>query len=431
MRDIIVTVLIFGTLPFILRRPFFGVMVWTWLGFMNPHRLAWGFAASFPFALTVFSVTALAYIFSKEPRRIPVNNLTIALLAFVTWMFITTNTSLFPDLAWEQWNKVWRIQLGVLLTLVLINSRERITLLVWTIVVSLGFYGFKGGIWTVMTGGGQRVYGPDGTFISGNNELGLALVMLIPFIWYLVTQTNRKWVKQGLYAGLFFSLIAIIGTHSRGALVGLLVMGLLFLMKAKNKVLPLFIAGVFALILPQVVPQEWFDRMHTIESYEEDESAQNRFRAWANAHRLAQQHLLGGGFESIAATGGTDAHSIYFEVLGEHGYVGLLLFLTLGLLTWFKVGSIRKRTKAHESDRWATELGSMIQTSLAGYATAGAFLGMAYFDFLYVILAIVIQLDYVTTGSALKPNPAQNSRPFAGTNPGPSEAFPNGLARGN
>lgn len=425
MRDIIVTIIIFGTLPFILRRPFFGVMVWTWLGFMNPHRLAWGFAASFPFALTVFSVTAVAYVFSKEPRRIPVNSLTIVLLLFVVWLFITTNTSLFPSLAWEQWNKVWRIQLGVLLTLVLINSRERITLLVWTIVVSLGFYGFKGGIWTVMTGGGQRVYGPDGTFISGNNELGLALVMLIPFIWYLTTQTGRRWVRQGLYAGIFFSLIAIIGTHSRGALVGLLIMGLLFLMKAKNKIFPLFVAAIFALILPQVVPQEWFDRMHTIETYQEDESAQNRFRAWGNAHRLAQERFVGGGFESIAATGGTDAHSIYFEVLGEHGYVGLSIFLTLGFLTWLKVGSIRKRTRNNESERWATELGSMIQTSLAGYATAGAFLGMAYFDFLYVIIAIVIQLDYVTAESALKQRTAHSLPPAIGINPRTSEAFHN------
>lgn len=393
MRDILITLLVFGSLPFIMRNPFFGVMVWTWLGFMNPHRLAWGFSTNLPFALIVFVTTIIAYAAaSRESKRIPVTAETATLLLLLVWMFITTVNSMFPGLAWPQWDKVWRIQLGVVLTLIALTSKQRVILLVWTIAVSLGFYGLKGGIWTVLTGGANRVYGPPGTFIGGNNEIGLALIMTLPLLWFLVIQTPAKWVKMGLYFALGCTLIAIVGTHSRGALVGVALMGVMFLAKSRQRFIPLLTAGAFALLIPMVMPQSWFDRMHTIETYETDKSAQGRFFAWRNAGRLASSRVTGGGFESIAAIGGTDAHSIYFEMLGEHGYIGLGIFVLLGLLVWRKGALIRRLSRPYPELRWATDLATMLQVSLIGYASAGAFLGMAYFDFLYVIVAIVVAL---------------------------------------
>jgi probable O-glycosylation ligase (exosortase A-associated) len=393
VRDILITLLVFGSLPFILRNPFFGVMVWTWLGFMNPHRLAWGFSTNLPFALIVFVTTVMAYAAaSRESRRIPVTAETVTLLLLQLWMFVTTVNSMFPGLAWAQWDKVWRIQLGVVLTLIALTSKQRVILLVWTIAVSLGFYGLKGGIWTVLTGGANRVYGPPGTFIGGNNEIGLALIMTLPLLWFLVVQTPSKWMKMGLYFALGCTVIAIVGTHSRGALVGVAIMGVMFLAKSRQRLVPLLTAAAFALLIPMIMPQSWFDRMHTIETYESDKSAQGRFFAWRNASRLANTQVFGGGFESIAAVGGTDAHSIYFEMLGEHGYIGLGIFLLLGLLVWRKSWLIRRLSRPHPKLRWAADLAAMLQVSLVGYAGAGAFLGMAYFDFLYVIVAIVVAL---------------------------------------
>jgi len=48
MRDLFVTAVIFGLLPFIFKRPWVGILVWAWLSYMNPHRLAWGFALISP-----------------------------------------------------------------------------------------------------------------------------------------------------------------------------------------------------------------------------------------------------------------------------------------------------------------------------------------------------------------------------------------------
>ena len=51
LRDLFVFAAVFGTLPFVLRKPYIGIYLWSWLGYMNPHRLAWGLAYDFPFCL--------------------------------------------------------------------------------------------------------------------------------------------------------------------------------------------------------------------------------------------------------------------------------------------------------------------------------------------------------------------------------------------
>ncbi|MEN9727178.1 MAG: hypothetical protein RL434_1544 [Pseudomonadota bacterium] len=395
MRDILISLMVFGSLPFILRSPFYGVMVWTWLGLMNPHRLAWGFSLNFPFASIVFLTTVFAFLISREPKKIPISREIVVLLIFVLWMFVTTIASWIPQLAWEQWDKVWRIQLGVLLTLMLVTNRERIHLMVWTICASLGFYGFKGGIWTIGTGGSNRVYGPEGTFIGGNNEIGLALIMIVPLLWYLILNTPTRWVRMGHYAVLACSVVAIVGTHSRGDLLGLLVMGSMFLLKARRKFMPLVGAVTFIIVLPYIAPAEWFERMDTIKSYETDRSALGRIGAWKKSVEIASQSITGGGYEVLRVVNGTDAHSIYFEVLGEHGFLGLILFLSLGILTWLKGRQVKNLCRSHPELSWARDLATMIQTSLAGYATAGAFLGLAYFDLVYVIMVLMVMLHRV------------------------------------
>jgi probable O-glycosylation ligase (exosortase A-associated) len=395
MRDILISLMVFGSLPFILRSPFYGVMVWTWLGLMNPHRLAWGFSLNFPFASIVFLTTVFAFLISREPKKIPLSREIVVLFIFVLWMFITTIASWVPQLAWEQWDKVWRIQLGVVLTLMLVTNRERIHLMVWTICASLGFYGFKGGIWTIGTGGSNRVYGPEGTFIGGNNEIGLALIMIVPLLWYLILNTPTRWVRLGHYAVLACSVVAIVGTQSRGDLLGLLAMGMMFILKARRKFVPLLSVLAFFLVLPYIAPAEWFERMDTIKSYETDRSAMGRIGAWKKSAEIASQSVTGGGYEVLRVVNGTDAHSIYFEVLGEHGFMGLVLFLSLGILTWMKGRQVKKLCQKRPELFWARDLATMIQTSLAGYATAGAFLGLAYFDLVYVIMVLMVMLHRV------------------------------------
>ncbi len=401
MRDIFVTVIVLGSIPLILARPHFGILMWAWLGFMNPHRLTWGFALSVPFAQIVAIATLIGMFFSRERKRIPWTRETFVLLLFIAWMLITTLFAFNPEGAWLQLQKVGKIQIMILVTLVLMLRVERLQSLIWVIVLSLGFYGVKGGIWTVATGGTYRVYGPDGTFIGGNNEIGLALIMVIPLMRYLQLTSKRRWVRMGLTAAMALSAISILGTQSRGAFVGIAAM-LFFLVLKSRKRFALTI--VLVLVIPLgllVMPQKWFDRMNTIRTYEQDGSAMGRINAWTFAYNLAKDRpLIGGGFETFRVSylhdiyapdpDVRDAHSIYFEVLGEHGFAGLFLFLSLGFLVWRSCSAVKKQARGHPELGNFSDLATMTQVSLVGYATSGAFLGLAYFDLYYNLVAIVI-----------------------------------------
>ncbi len=171
MRDIAVTLAVFGSLPFILWRPWIGILVWTWLGFMNPHRLAWGFSTEMPFAYIVALTTLVSLLLSREPKRIPWTRESVVLLLFVCWMVITTIFAVYPPLAQEQLIKVLKIQLMIFVAMMLITNKERLNALVLTIALSIGFFGFKGGIFTIVHGGVYRVQGPAGSSLPATTNL--------------------------------------------------------------------------------------------------------------------------------------------------------------------------------------------------------------------------------------------------------------------
>jgi probable O-glycosylation ligase (exosortase A-associated) len=400
MRDLFVTAAVFSSLPFILWRPWLGIVVFTWLGFMNPHRLTWGFAYEMPFAMIVALATMVGTLVSREEKRIPWTRETVLLLVFVAWMALTTLFAVYPELAANQWNKVWKIQLMIFILLILMQRPERIQVLVWTIVLSLGFYGVKGGIFTVMTGGAYHVRGPVGTFIGGDNEIGLALIMTIPLMRYLQLTAGRAVVRYGLLVAMPITALAVVGSQSRGALLGLVAMGVFLWLKSRKKLVTAVLVGLAIVPILLVMPEQWYARMSTIQDYQQDGSALGRINAWWMAFNLARDRVFGGGFETFrremfaiyAPEPGRvhDAHSIYFEVLGEHGFVGFALFLALGVMTWLSASWVARHARGTDGMRWMSDLARMIQVSLVGYGTAGAFLGLAYFDYYYTLVAIVV-----------------------------------------
>ncbi len=414
MRDIFVTAIVFFILPFALKNPYIGIYLWSWMSYMNPHRLAWGFAFYFPFAYIIALTTFSGMLMSKEPKIIPWTRETKLLVALILWMVVTTIFSLHQELAWIQMEKVAKIQLMVFATLMLITTRERLQTLVWVIALSLAFYGIKGGIFTIIHGGVYHVRGPLQTFIGGDNEIGLALIMTIPLLRYLQLTTKNKWVNIGLSISMMLCALAVIGSQSRGALLGAVAMGGFLWLKSRNKFFTGLVIAVSAVLVLAIMPQQWFDRMNSIKTYEQDQSAQGRINAWHMAFNLAKDRpLVGGGFETFKPDtfrmyapipdNVHDSHSIYFEVLGEHGFIGLALFLALGIATWKAGGSIIKSVKYDESKKWASDLAAMTQVSMVGFASAGTFLGLANFDLYYHILCLIILSKFIIEKESSQP----------------------------
>ncbi len=390
MRDVLITLLVVVGCVWTLKKPYLGILLWSWISYMNPHRLSWGFAYDFPFAQMVALSLFVAIPFSKSMQKPPINALTLVWFAFIVFMAITTFFAYFPEEAFLQYKKILKIQVMVLLTLVLITNIDKLRQLIWVIVLSMGYFSIKGGFFTLLTGGSQRVWGPNGSFIEGNNELAVATLMIIPLMAYLYSVQSDWRVKYGLLAGMGFSFIAAMGSQSRGAFIAFAAVGLFFWLKSKQKLLGGMIMVVLGVGIIAFMPESWHERMDTIQDYEQDGSAMGRINAWYYAINAANSNLLGVGFDSwspetfiLYAPNPYDvhaAHSIYFSVLADHGWLGLMLFLLIFYGTWKKLAKVIKTTHQQPAYQEINVLARMIQVSLIAYWVGGAFLSLSYFD---------------------------------------------------
>lgn len=400
MRDVFLLLVFAGILPFAMRHTWIAVLLWTWISVMNPHKLAWGFALHAPFAAAAAGAAFISLAFNRDKLRMPREPEVFLLLLLVVWMCITTAFAYYPADASTQLIKVLKIQVMTFVALAAIRERKHIELFIWVNAISIAFYGFKGGLFTITSGGGQRVWGPPGGFIEGNNEIGLAMVMSIPLLNYLRLVSPHRWLRVALLGLMLLTAVAVLGTQSRGAFLAIVAMALVLWMRSQRKL----VGGVFmvlsAAVMLAMMSDAWEARMRTIQNYEQDSSAMGRINAWTMAFRLANSHFSGGGFvvdtPELFARFAPDpldlhaAHSIYFQMLGEHGYPGLLLFVLIGAFTWRTASRIRKAALAHEESLWLHQLTGMIQVSMVGYAVGGAFLSLAYFDLPYNIMVILV-----------------------------------------
>jgi probable O-glycosylation ligase (exosortase A-associated) len=328
-----------------------------------------------------------------------------------------------------------------LAVLMIVTSRERIIWSVIAIVASICFYGVKGGIFTLATGGQHMVLGPRNSFISGNTEIAFALVTTLPLLWFLHSVAVRRWQRIAIVASFALCVLAVLGSYSRGALLAIGAMLAFLWLRTRGKLLTGTVTLVVLVLGLAFMPDQWFDRMQTLESSNFDRSAQGRINAWWFAFHLANDHpIVGGGFRAFQPEAFLqyapepdfykDAHSIYFEVLGEHGYVGLLLYLSMGIAALVRASRIQTLTRGRPDLQWAAQLVRMCQVALVGYVVGGAFLGLAYFDLPYVIMALI-----VVTGAcverALKVGQTASAAPAPtpSLEPAPSLAAPRGSAQ--
>lgn len=417
MRDIAVTIAVLIGLGYTIKIPHVGILLWSWLGYMNPHRLCYGFAYTMPFAQLTAIVALSAFLFSNEKKQFPKDGLLYLFFLFILWMGITTIFAFRPEEAQEQYIKILKVQFPILLTLLMFNTKERIDQLLWVIIISLGYFGTKGGIFTLMTGGSFRVYGPPDSFVSENNSLAVASLMVMPLMVYMRGQLVKKWQQNILLFALVSIGFSVLGSQSRGAFLAISVVGTYFWLQSKNKFISGILIVLFVSIAIPFLPESWFERMNTIGAYEEDESALGRIHAWILAINVANHNIFGGGLNLWDASTYSQylevfdpltmiafvAHSIYFSVLGEHGWVGLFLFLSIFYLAWRYCSQIIKQCNGKQHVQWLADLAKMIKISLMAYGSGGAFLSLSYYDLPWHLVSIVILLKGIMLQHDLQP----------------------------
>lgn len=406
MRDFIVIGAILASLPFCFRKPFIGILLWCIISYVNPHRYSWGFAYNFPVAMLVGATTILGWCFSASKGRLPRQRETYLLLGLWLLFVISTITAIYPESAVGMLEKVSKILLMTFLTLYVVDTRRKFEIFVLVLALSVAVIGVKGGIWGLLTGAQFRLWGPEDSTLGDNNDVALALNMVSPLLLAFTKVYKNKWIRTLFFVVFGLSLFSIILTFSRGGFLGLvaITVGMAWRSPKRFVLIPALI--ILAPTIYSFLPSHYRDRMQTIETYEQDQSAMSRIITWGVCYGVAKDRpLTGGGFRCLSSeifqiyapefNNNFDSHSSYFGILAEHGFLALVLFLALLFSTQWKLTRLQRMARRMPGMGWAQNYASALQIGLFGYMVGGTFLGRSYFDLFYHFVAAAIILQEI------------------------------------
>lgn len=414
LRDLLMLSSLLVVVPMIFIRPHTGIILWAWTAMLVPNTFLFGIGASVRYNLIFAVATLVAWFISKEPKKITFNSTNLLLFFFLFWICLSTAFGVAEfDPRMDELIKLIKIIVFTVVISGLATTRLRVHSLLIGIALGMGYHGTAEGAKFILSGGNHHVFGPASSIIGDNNHFALAMTFLLPIIYYLYSYSAKRLVRLGflIAGGLIF--VSIIGTFSRGGLIALSAIGLYSIFKTKYK-LPALIGLVLGLLfVVYFAPENWFARMSTIQEADKDGSFMGRVIAWKISILLALDHpILGGGITAIQnneiwayyarhfstlsfiETGPPDdkahaAHSVYFQLLADVGFVGLGIYLLILYRAWRSCGKLIKQTARVPELQWINDLARSFQLSFVAYAVGGAALNMAYFEMYYVLIVLV------------------------------------------
>jgi probable O-glycosylation ligase (exosortase A-associated) len=411
VRDLIVLAIVFASLPVILFRPYFGLVIYSWLAYMRPQDMTWGMSRVLPLSLWVALAMLAGIVVTLGRERIATFKLqTVLMVLLALWISVTVLTAVIPEMAKEVYGHYWKGILIAVFTTGLVRDRERFRTLVIVIAFSLGFLGAKRGLVGLLQGGAQYSDGPGG-MMADNNSFALMLNMSLPLLVGIATTDPRRWVRITASVMAALTVPTILFTFSRGGLLTLCIVSGLLIWRSKNRWL---VAGVMAVALVGLVAltsdsltEKYMQRAETIDNYQEDGSAMGRINAWKTSWYVFLDYpVFGVGPNNLAAVFQRYspepgrfrvAHNAYFQLLAECGLPALLLFLgAIGAALWRM-----QRLRNQATQPWIEVQARMFQISILGYLAGSMFLNMAYNEVIYHLVGLTVCLEVVAEAEAM------------------------------
>lgn len=403
MRDALFLMMVLSSLVIALRYPFAGVLVWAWFTLMTPHQIVYG-TFGIPVNMLIAAVTLGSIFVNAGVRSFKPDVITILMILFSFWLIVSQNYSLAPDASATFFDRFFKTMLFIVICSLMATTRLRIHALIWTMVLAIGFFAVKGALFTLVTLGAYRVQGLENTILYDNNHMALAIATTMPLMLYLHSQVSNKLIRMGLVAMLCLSLMAVLGTQSRGGFICLTVFGAFFWLRSRYKVA--IGIGMALVAIPAIafMPAQWTERMGTITSASEDESFMGRVDAWKINAELADKYpVTGVGLRNsydadLAATVVDEdlasraraAHSIYFEILGGTGYVGFALYMAILIAgIWSALRLQRNGKTVDGKPHWTGEFGRYAQISIVVFCVGGAAASMEMWDGYLLIITMI------------------------------------------
>lgn len=419
MRDLMFAIAMLIAIPLAMMRPLIAFYMWGWTAVLIPASYFFGFMVNarinFVFALITLTLILLQRVpwNSYQGNRVTWLYLILLIHATLAWLFGYADN----PINFQYYLILVKLMAFALCIPFFINNRLRMHMMMLVIVFGLGLHGLVEGLKTLASAGGHNMVGPLGSMIYDRNHLSTALALVLPLIYYLYFYAERRLIRWGFLGAFALVTLAILGGGSRGGFLALSIVGFWLIMTTRHKALSLFLVVLISTAFIAYAPERWTDRLSTIETASADGSFMGRVAAWQISSALALEHpIFGGGFHAVqfqpvwdtfktspGLLGFLDlpipehyaksAHSIYFEVMGDMGFVGFFIFMAILLHSIHSRFSIKRMASQMGEDYiWARDMSDMLVLSIIAYMAGGAAVNLAYFEPIYMIIMLMEML---------------------------------------
>lgn len=425
MRDVFFLVFLLAILFMAIKRPFLFILTFCYVDIVAPQRLSYILLNQVPLSLIIFVFAIGSWLLADRKKGMRFDWLQGILIALLGYCAVTTFYADFPVEAQEKWTWVWKALVWSIFLPLTLTTRLRIEALALTMVLSAGTLAITGGIKTAMGGSGYgylQLLLDDNSGLFEGSIFSTVAIAIIPLTLWLARHgtvfppSRPVWIFA--LALVFACLLIPIGTQARTGLVCAALLALLGLRDSRHRMAYIGGIGALSLIALPLVPAAFSERMDTITNFRSDESASTRIAVWKWTWDYALEHPLGGGFDvyrqnelqvnKVVTTesGGTTTreilpytdkarafHNSYFEMLGEQGFPGLFLWLTLQIVCLVRSERLRRRYRnASPENAWVHPLATALQGGHIVYLLGAMFVGIAFQPFVYMLIALQISL---------------------------------------
>ncbi|MDE2198624.1 MAG: O-antigen ligase family protein [Rhodospirillales bacterium] len=383
--------------------PFVISLGYVWGDIFYPQEMS-TLVAMFSSSLVMGIGALLAYLAADNRARPRLSMQAFLTILFAAWITLSLTWAVVPGLAYDKWT--WAVKAVLVSAFIPFVFRSRVQIEAFLLVVlfALCFHMVPRGLKDIF---GGSSYGHN-LGLTNNNDLLLESstlatfsVAMIPIILFMrrhsVLLPKMPWLRNlGATFLVGICIFCAISTFARTALVAFAVVGFFMWLQSRRKIAFAAIALAMVLGFSLATSSSWEARMATTTQYNQEDSALGRILVWKWTLGYVAQHPLGGGFNSYVidtiafpsdsgapgAPGdivhGKAFHNMYFEVLGEQGIPGLLMFGGIQVLALLYLWRVRRRTRGQPHLLWLHDLSQTLLSALLTVMACANFVGIGY-----------------------------------------------------
>ncbi len=392
-------------------------LLWVWAILVYLNSLPDGFMRQVHYVY-IFSVIAILRIFIDAQTysdRVHWHKGALLLLLFLLQGLVSCFFAAEGSLQhWKIFEDLVKCCVPCLLMPAVINSKERLFVLFAVISLGLSLFPLIDGIKFLLSAGAHPSVG--GKF-GDNNHTAVVYAMTVPLLFFFAVNSKSSVLKVVSYMGLVFSNLAVLSTQSRGGLISLIAAWAGIVLIGRLKVRGMLVALLLAFVISMSLTDQLRSRYSTIQNADEDISFSGRLTAWKRASAIALDNpFFGVGFDAAQTWGvfqryrydqgflwfletpdvnyPAAAHSIFFQVLGDLGFLGLFFF---GLIIYCTIRNLYQvsRDCALADEPAFAGMSQACLVSVLVFLVGGSAVSLAYLPLVYFIFSFSFVLRSV------------------------------------